>query len=322
MLKKLVLTLCLTFFFTPIVIASTQLYGHRGARGLSPENTLPAYQTALKIGVDYVDMDVGMTRDHQVVVYHDLGLNPNLMRDQNGHWVRTKTPIKAFTLRQLQTYDVGRLNPATKYASYFPSQQAVDHTAVSTLQDVIHYVKQHGGNKIGFQIEIKTDPAKPNDTFSPQVMAKAVADILQQENIIDRTEVQAFDWRVLLALQKINSKVATAYLTDRDISKDMHDKNPQIAGLWSAGKLLKNYHNSIPFMIASLGGKCWDAEDVEVNAKNLEEAHHLGLKVVTWSWPEKDGSELNVVRTKHVIRMGVDGVITDRPDKVKQLLTS
>src|SRR5512135_2602502 len=83
-----------------------QIYAHRAGRGLMPEQTLPAYVFALRLGVDYVDMDIGMTKDGVLVITHDLTLNPDLTRDQNGRWITDQIPIRSLTLRELQKYDV------------------------------------------------------------------------------------------------------------------------------------------------------------------------------------------------------------------------
>lgn len=313
--------LCLILTAYCISAHSCDLYGHRGARGLSPENTLPAYQTALKIGVNYVDMDVAMTKDHVVVVQHDLTLNPNITRDAKEHWIESNNIIvKNLTLKELQSYDVGQIKPNTIYAKLFSQQQPVAHTYIPTLKEVIEFVKNTGGDRIGFQIEIKTDPTKPDDTYSPQEFAAAVAKVIEEEGIANRTQVQAFDWRCLLALQKINPHIATAYLTSADQEKLMKNKNPKLAGLWTAGYLLKNYHNSIPQMIRALGGTYWDPQDLEVTPEKIQEAHELGLKVTVWSWTEKSGKEVDLPLVKKLVAMQVDGIITDRPDEVKQFM--
>jgi glycerophosphoryl diester phosphodiesterase len=146
------------------------------------------------------------------------------------------------------------------------------------------------------------------------VMAQAVADVLHEKSIVDRTEVQAYDWRCLFALQKIDPQIKTAYLTDVVQEKLMQDSDPKKAGLWTGGYLLKNYHNSIPEMIHALGGKLWDPQDLELTKKDLDMAHQLGLKVVTWSWVGKYGKEFNKTMVRELVSMGVDGIITDRPD--------
>lgn len=312
----------LLIIFSLINAASyaVEIYGHRGARGLAPENTIVAYKTALKIGVDFVDMDVGMTKEGVLVVTHDFSLNPDITRDAKGNFIKQSILIKNLKLKQIQQYDVGRINPRSFYAKLFPEQVSVNGERISTLRQVIQYVKGVAGNKIKFQIEIKTTPEHPDWTYSPVRFAKALAVILQEEHIIDRTEVQAFDFRNLLELHKINPAIKTAFLTDVDNAKNMLSSDARIAGQWSAGYLLKDYHNSIPLMIVKLGGAVWGPQDVELNKKLVDEAHAVGLKVVPWSWPEKTGSEFNEKEINYLINIGVDGIITDRPDKLKKML--
>jgi glycerophosphoryl diester phosphodiesterase len=292
----------------------TLIYSHRGARGLSPENTIPAYRTSLKVGVDYVDMDVMVTKDGVVVVTHDFALNPDITRDDKGNWITGKQKlIKDLTWKELQTYDVGRLKPETKYAASFPKQQPVDGTHIPSLQEVIKTAKQITNNKVKFQIEIKTDPSSPELTFPPKYIAAAVIKVLRKEKIEEHTELQAFDWRVLQSAQKIIKKVATAYLTDKNKTKQMYHQDPKIAGLWSAGFLIKDYDDSIPKMIAKLGGKIWGPESKQLNKKNAAEAHKYGLKIVPWT----ANTNREMAR---MIELSVDGIITDRPDILRKVL--
>jgi glycerophosphoryl diester phosphodiesterase len=302
---------------------SLTIYGHRGARGLAPENTLPAFQEALKHHVDVIDMDVVMTQEGVLVTYHDLTLNPDITRDARGHWIDDTVIIKHVTLEQLQTYNVGSIRPQTPYAATYPSQKPHDSISIPTLQEAIRYIKQTASYPVGFQIEIKSDPTQPNLSESPEKIVHALNHILQQEDISNRTKVQAYDWRCLFILQTLNPHITTAYLTDLEHENILRNENPLIAGQWTGGYLLKNYHNSIPDMIHALGGTWWDAEDIEITSEELQRAHQLGLKIAAWSWPEHTtGKDVNLSLIKQLIAMQVDGIITDRPDMVMTLLNS
>jgi len=132
------------------------LQGHRGARGLMPENTLPGFATALSIGVTTLELDLAVTRDGHVVVTHNPRFEPEIVRDANGDWLRESGPsIHSLTLKAVKTYDVGRLNPTRKYASRYPDQQAVDGTSVPTLGEVFELVNKSGNNRVRFNIEVK-----------------------------------------------------------------------------------------------------------------------------------------------------------------------
>ena len=318
-MKRLVLIAC--FFFCSNIFA-VEIYGHRGARGLSPENTMPAYKTALRLGVNYVDMDIGITKDGIVVITHNVSLNPDITRNNKGQWIKSKTLfIKDLTLKEAQSYDVGKIKPGTKYAKLFPAQYPVPNTHIPTLKSVIDYVKRVAGNKVGFQIEIKTDPTHPKWTFSDERFAKQLAKIMEDEGIVNRTEVQAFDFQALIDLQKINPNIKTAYLTDA-IGEEEARSDSKSALLWSAGHSLRNYGNSIPKMIKALGGKLWGPQDTELTKKSLDEAHRLGLKVVVWTWPKQTKKEIDPKMIEKLIDWGVDGIITDRPDILRGLMAA
>ncbi|MDF1796430.1 MAG: glycerophosphodiester phosphodiesterase [Coxiellaceae bacterium] len=307
----------------PQFILAMQSYGHRGARGLSPENTIPAYQDALALGVDYIDMDVGMTKDGVIVVTHNYSLNPDITKKPNGQWLTNdEVYIKNLTFAQLEKYDVGTINPKSHYAYLFPAVRPVPDTHIPSLVQVIDYAERITHGKIHYQIEVKTDPTQPNATFSPAKIAKALAAVMASKGVVDRTEVQAFDYRVLLALQKHNSKIKTAYLTQKDDSGHyLYSKDLKKAGLWEAGHTLKEYGGSIPRMVKALGGTCWDPQDTMVTKKQVDEAHRLGLRVVVWHWPHIPAPP-NIKMMQRLMDWGVDGIITDRPDILRGLMAA
>jgi len=150
--------------------------------------------------------------------------------------------------------------------------------------------------------------------------------VLKEEGIVDRVEVHAFDFRCLRELQKLDRRVKTAYLTSRDNEKggadSFFDSDPKTAGLWTGGKLVKDYGGSIPAMVKALGGFAWDPEDAELTRESLDEAHRLGLKVVVWSWPEKLGAAFDATLAARMIDWGVDGIITDDPGRLISMLAA
>lgn len=314
-----------------------EVYGHRGARAFAPENSIVAYQTALKIGVDWVDMDIGITKDGEVVVYHDLWINPDFT-SHNGKFLapsnkqfisgmgeRREQLIKPYllnnlTFKELQQYDIGILNPDSPYGKYFPNQLAVNNTRIPSLQKVIDYVDGATNKAVMYQIEVKNDPLNPSYTVSSKEFAHKIYAILKQNNLIQRAEIQAFDWNVLYELQRLDKNIKTAYLIGYD-EIDVKDANKfKHSGQLSGGKLLKDYNNSLPQMIKQLGGSCYEPEDVMLTKEDLDEAHHLGLKVVVWTWPEHSGSAFNQVLIDQLIDWGVDGIITDDPARLNAML--
>lgn len=321
-----------------------EVYAHRGVRSFSPENNLAGYETTLRIGADWIDMDVVFTKDGEVLLSHDLVLNPDITRDERGRFLAPsrealgkyppaerseydrKYAVRNLTLQELRRFEVGRLNPDSAYSRYFPDQVAVDGARMPTLREVVRFAEKKTRKKIRFQIEMKTEPARPDYSPPPGDFAAAVYKVLKEEGIIERVEVHAFDFRCLYELQELDKRVKTAYLTSRDNEKggvdSFYSSDPQVAGLWTGGKLLKDSGGSIPAMVKALGGMAWDPEDAELTKESLDEAHQLGLKVVVWSWPEKLGTAFNAELTAKMIDWGVDGIITDDPGRLISMLAA
>ncbi len=303
-----------------------EVYAHRGARSYAPENTIPGYATGLAIGTHWVDMDIVMSADGEVVVSHDIRLNPDIVRGPDGKFITERLLAKSLSLQELQQYDVGRMDTSTSYSKFFPAQLGMDGVRMPTLREVIRYVKGKTGNRVGYQIEFKTDPEHPDWTYTPAGFAAALYKILQEENIVTHCEIQSFDWRCLYEIQKLDKRIKTAYLTEWDNEPgcplSFFDPDPAIAGLWTGGILVKDHKNSIPQMVSDMGGTCWEPEDVELRKETLDEAHRLGLKVVVWTWPEHSKTVFDPALVSKLIDWGVDGIITDDPGMLISMLAA
>lgn len=319
-----------------------EVYAHRGARSFSPENTLPAYKTGLAVGTNWVDMDIGITKDGIIIVDHDIWLNPDILQKDGKFWAPSKQAfysqlesasgginkniqpylVKNLSFKQLEQYDAGELNPNSPYSKYFPNQFAVANTKMPSLQSVVDYVNKTTAKKVNFQIEIKNDPTHPEWTVSPQQFAEKLNTFLTKNDLVARAEIQSFDWQPLYELHKLNPKVKLAFLVGHDDIERMKSTDNNQAGLWSGGKLLKDYNNSLPQMIKALGGSCYEPEDVALTKEDLDEAHRLGLKVVVWTWPEYSGKDFDPQLVDKLIKWGVDGIITDDPAQLNSMLAA
>src|SRR5260221_4760042 len=190
------------------------LQGHRGARGLAPENTLPAFATALSIGVTTLELDLAMTSDGVLVVSHDSRLHPDHTRGPDCPFLAAEGPaIRSLTLAQLQRYDVGRLKPGTTYAAAFPEQRGMDGVRIPTLMEVFDLARQAKADHARFNIETKLTPTPGADTPDPETFAAAFAAAVREAGLAARTSVQSFDWRTLVAMRRIAPEIERVCLT-------------------------------------------------------------------------------------------------------------
>jgi len=289
--------------------------GHRGAAGLAPENTLAAFARACRIGVDAVELDVLLTADRKAVVYHDFSLTPELTRTPDGKWLESASPpaIKDLSLVDLKTYDVGRLKPGTRYSRRYPEQTPVDGERIPTLREVIRLHKKQCDTATQLWIEIKTTPEKPDLTPAPEAVSEMVVKILREEKISDRTRILSFDWRNLVYVQKIAPDISTVYLSLEGVRLNNIKPGQPGASPWMAGLDIDDFSGSIPRAVQAAGGRCWAPYYKHVTISNLQTAHELGIQVFVWT-PDS--------RTvmKRLIEMGVDGIITNRPDRLRSVL--
>ena len=284
------------------------LQGHRGARGLAPENTLPAFQRALELGVDTIECDMAITKDGVVVIHHDLWLNPDTTRGPDGKWLEGRGPaIHELTFAELQQYDVGRLKPGTDYAKSFPEQKAVDGTRIPRLSDLFDLVRKSGNATVGFDCETKISPNEPFATLPPDEFARKVIAEIREGGMQRRIMVQSFDWRTLQLIQKEAPEIRTMYLTSPNTLKPGADNRPSP---WLAGFAPELHADSVPRAVHAAGGKIWAPNQTYLTPALVGEAHALGIVVIPWTVNEP-------AMMMKLMDMGVDGIISDRPDLVR-----
>jgi glycerophosphoryl diester phosphodiesterase len=255
--------------------------GHRGCRGYLPENTLPAFQRALEIGVDTLELDCGVTKDGVVVVHHDRRLNPDVARGPDGQWVSRPGPtIHSLAFDELQRYDVGRIRPGSEYAQRFPQQQPLDGTRIPSLSALFEATKN---TKVRFNIETKLLPTHREETVGPEEFAEKLIGEIVKTGLQKRATIQSFDWRTLKIAEKTAPTIETVYLTE---SKDAE-----------------------PQTVASAGGRIWSPSLKDLTQRKLSIAKSLGLKIVAWTVNEP-------ADIATAIDIGLDGIISDYPDRV------
>lgn len=295
-------------------VAAVEIQGHRGARGLWPENTLAGFEGALRIGVDVLEMDVGLSRDGVPVVSHDPTLSPERTRDASGQWLDSEGLIlRQASAAELQAYDIGRLRPGSRSARRFPQQAAVDGQKMPRLRDVFALAERLGAEHVRFNIELKLRPEPAQWFADAKTFARAVHGEIKAAGMEQRVTIQGFDWRALVAMHDIDPSIELAALTVEQSWLDNLARGQAGASAWTAGFDLDAHDGSVPRLVHALGAKVWSPYWREVNAQLLAQAHALGLTVSVWT--VNDPADIEAM-----LDLGVDSIISDFPDRVRASL--
>lgn len=271
--KMIVLSIFIKFL-SVTALAKIEVHGHRGARAILPENTIPAFDYALEVGVDVIELDMAVTKDKHVIVNHDLVVDTNICKYKNP-----VKPIYELTLKEIKKIDCGSIkNPR------FPKQKPIPGTKIPTLDEVFSFVKnsKHANAKtVQFNIETKSKELFPHLTPSPMEYAKLVNKVIKKHKLEDRVILQSFDIRTLQAMKKVNPKIKLSFLyVDID-------------------KVFTAYADRLGMDIISPYHK-WLSKKLVTGMKKKN------MKVMPWTAnTEADW--------KRLIEYGVDGIITDDP---------
>ena len=292
------------------------LQGHRGARGLAPENTLPAFATALTLGVTTLELDTAITRDGVIVVSHDPFMNPDITRGADGVFLKERGPaIHALDFVEVQRYDVGRINPQSRYAQLQPAQRPVDGTRVPRLAEVFALTRRAGNHQVRFNVETKVSPLLPDETLPPEAFTDRLLAMIYANGMSAQVTIQSFDWRTLLRSQQIAPEMPTVYLSAQQPWFDNIGAAKPEGSAWTAGFQARDYGGSVPRMVKAAGGRVWSPFFGDVDRPKLDEAHALGLSVVVWTVNRPEDIE-------RMLDLGVEGIISDRPDIVRAALAA
>ena len=223
-----------------------QVHGHRGARARFPENTLPAFEYAIRHRVDALEMDMAVTKDNVIVISHDPLLHaPVCTGPQDGVAIRT------LTLEQVRQWDCGKVrNPA------FPAQQTVPGTRMPTLDEVFQLASR---GAFDYNIETKSFPDHPEYTPPPDEFARMVLAKIREYRLEKRVILQSFDFRTLMAMRKLAPGIRLSALT----TTDQRDFAAIAADAAHAEIVSPEFHLVTPAKVAA--------------------AHAAGLKVVPWT---------------------------------------
>ncbi len=298
--------------------------GHRGARGLKPENTLPAFEAALDLMVTTLEGDLHLTRDGVPLVAHDEVVSTKLARLAPGAKApdpKSRPRISTLTLAQLREYRVDQ-NPdkkrfptqdssPTPVADAFCKKLGIAVYSMPTLEHLFAFVAAYAGAlgkqagksdaqrkraaEIKFNLELKRVPFFPQnigDTFdgkNPGTLERRVTEIVQAAKVVERTIIQAFDHRSVLAIRKLEPKLTGAVL------------------IYGTGPV------SVPRTVHDAGAQVYSPDYEFLDAEQIKQAHDAKIRVIPWTVNE-------IEPMKQLLDLGVDGIITDFPDRLIPLL--
>ena len=270
-------------------MAKTLNIAHRGGAGLWPENTVFAFYSAAKAGFDGAELDVQLTADGKLAVFHDFCLNPDLCRDGSGKWLeegQRLRSIRDLSLAELQSFDVGRPRPGSPYASWHADLFARDGESIPSMSQVIRAVEPFRDFRLF--VELKTDPDEPSALARPEALAEAVIAELRARTFIARTILVGFDWRALVHAKRIAPDLPCWFTTKSASSLGAEDIN-------------------------SASGDGWFCPLEKATADAAASARACGLCFGVWT--ANDETDM-----KRLLSIGVDVICTDRPDRLQAIL--
>lgn len=279
---------------SPADLAGFDLQGHRGARGLWPENTREGFAAAAGLGVTSIELDVVLSLDGVPVVHHDLALHPDIARGPDGAWIAPPgLPLAGLRAADLARFDVGRLRPRSRYAARFPAQTAIDGARIPLLADVLAMFR---ASPVRLDIEIKTGLRRDAPAAAIAGIADAILAVLDAHGAGVALSARAFDWRVLRHLRAARPDLPLAWLTGL---------GPAATGAAVREAVLRD--GWPPYR------PVWAPDHRLLRKRQIIAARQAGLAVIPWT------VNAPLVMQK-LMQWGVDGLCTDRPDLAREIL--
>lgn len=289
-----------------------KIYGHRGARGDLPENTLDSFKYLFENNINAYETDILISKDLIPVITHDFRLDPSFTKDEEGDWI-TDENIKIFdlTYNEISKFDVGSLNKLTRYGRRFLNQRSLENQKIPKLDELLELSSKNLSQDTIINLEIKSTPDEKNLTPNPKEMVQIVLNDIKKSNLQDKIIISSFDWRILREVKNQSPEISRAYLTFQQekglkIKKTIYSKSPWIDHI----PLTIVY--DLPKIIKELGGSAWHPYYKDINKKAVKDAHDYNLPVNVWTVND----EYNMLK---MIEYEVDGIMTDYPLKLKEL---
>ena len=288
-----------------------KIYGHRGARGDLPENTLESFKYLFENNINAYETDILISKDLVPVITHDFRLDPSLTKDNEGNWIEDEN-IKIFdlTYEELSKFDVGSVNKLSRYGRRFINQKKLENQRIPKLSELLEMSSKNKSEKLLINLEIKSTPEEENLTPEPEDTVKLIMNDINESSLKDKIIVSSFDWRTLSVIKNQYPEIPRAYLTQHltgiNINQTIYNRSPWLS-------FLPYYEDhELPKIIKSQGGKAWHPYRKDITKELVDISHQEDLPVNVWTV----NKEYEMLK---MIEYGVDGIMTDYPLRLKEL---
>ena len=289
-----------------------KIYGHRGARGNLPENTLESFSFLFENKINAFETDILISKDLIPVITHDFRLDINMTKDLDGNWIKNEN-IKIYDLNyeEILNYDVGSINKLSRYGRRFLNQKSLPNQKIPKLSDIFDLINSKSIKDLVLNLEVKSTPAEDNLTPPPEEMVSIIKKEIEKSKLEEKILISSFDWRILKEFSIQMPNIARGYLsfqqnTGTKIEKTIYKNSP-----WMNLTLAFKEHD-LPGLVKKVGGKVWCPFYRDITKKDVEMAHIENLVVNVWTV----NKENDMMR---MIEYGVDAIITDYPLELKDL---
>ena len=307
------------------------LQAHRGGIALTVENTLPAFRRALELGVSTLELDVQITEDGYAVVTHDRDPNPAkcqdtapaFVGDPEFPYVPGRRYIKDLTLAQVRTIDCGSLRQPQ-----FPEQQLSPGERMPLLSEVFDLVNSYHAGQVRLNVETKVEAGAPDQTAPREAFVQAVVHDIDGAHIRNQVSIQSFDWSALMRMREVEPRVPIVALTNGQqfLQMGQPGRSPWLGGL-DIDDFTGSLQERLVAAVSSFGGNAvspvhGDPQGGGVGTPGyvpfttqelVDAAHAEGIDVIPWTVDD-------AATMQSLIDLGVDGLITDRPDLLRDVL--
>ena len=289
---------------------SFDLQSHRGGRGEWTEESLAAFANSLALGVTTLELDTHLTEDGKVIVWHDDTIQatkcadtaPATAGDPEFPYVGDR--VAGLSLAQVRTLNCGYVQ-----LPGYPEQDVIEGNRIAELQDVYRLVRDAGAAKVRFNVETKVEDSEIGGNGMESLTRAVVAEI-QASGMADRTTLQSFDWSALNLTREIAPELTLVALSSGDawMGVGQPGASPNLGGID-----IDDYDGSLPQAAAAQGYDVVSPTFRSVTPAMIAEAHSLGLPVIPWTVNTTADME-------HLMDLGVDGIITDYPTRLRTLM--